>query len=68
MKPVSGKRMCRLLEQRGWQLDRIKGSHHVYRLPTTGQSVTVPVHGNADLKPGTQRSIMRDAGISADDL
>ena len=53
MKPVSGNRMCRLLEERGWVLDRIKGSHHVYRHPKTGRSVTVPVHGNADLKPGT---------------
>jgi predicted RNA binding protein YcfA (HicA-like mRNA interferase family) len=68
MKPVSGKRMCRLLEERGWQLDRSKGSHHVYRHPGTGRSATVPVHGNADLKPGTQRHLMRDAGITADDL
>ncbi|HEX5269826.1 MAG TPA: type II toxin-antitoxin system HicA family toxin [Gemmataceae bacterium] len=68
MKAVSGKRMCRLLEDRGWQLDRIKGSHHVYRYPATGRSVTVPVHGNADLKPGTQRGIMRDAGITPADL
>ncbi len=68
MKPVSGKRMGRLLEARGWQLDRIKGSHHVYRHPGTGRSVTVPVHGNADLKPGTQRNIMRDAGITVADL
>jgi predicted RNA binding protein YcfA (HicA-like mRNA interferase family) len=68
MKPVSGKRMCRLLEKRGWYLDRIRSSHHVYRNPETGRSVTVPVHRNADLKPGIQRSIMRDAGISAADL
>jgi predicted RNA binding protein YcfA (HicA-like mRNA interferase family) len=60
--------MCRLLEARSWQLDRIKGSHHVYRHPGTGRSVTVPVQGNADLKPGTQRSIMRDAGTTATDL
>jgi predicted RNA binding protein YcfA (HicA-like mRNA interferase family) len=28
----------------------------------------VPVHGNQDLKPGTQRGIMRDAGLTDDDL
>ena len=33
-----------------------------------GGRVTVPVHGNKDLKPGTQRSIMRDAALSDDDL
>lgn len=68
MKPISGKRMCRLLEGRGWQLDRVNGSHHVYRHPDTRRRTTVPVHGNSDLKPGTQRSIMRDAGLTDDDL
>ena len=68
MKTVSGKRMCRVLEGRGWLLVRISGSHHVYRNPATGRQTTVPVHGSADLKPGTQRSIMRDAGLTDDDL
>ncbi|MBN9120197.1 MAG: type II toxin-antitoxin system HicA family toxin [Planctomycetes bacterium] len=68
MKPVSGRRMCRVLEARGWELVRVSGSHHVYRNPTSGKQVTVPVHGNKDLKPGTQRSIMRDAGLTDDDL
>ncbi|MFB0554406.1 MAG: type II toxin-antitoxin system HicA family toxin [Phycisphaerae bacterium] len=30
MKPISGKRFCRLLEDRGWILKRINGSHHIY--------------------------------------
>jgi predicted RNA binding protein YcfA (HicA-like mRNA interferase family) len=30
--------------------------------------VIVPVHGNKDLKPGTQRAIMKDAGIADADL
>jgi CheY-like chemotaxis protein len=29
MKPISGMRMCKLLESRGWNLDHISGSHHV---------------------------------------
>ena len=68
MKPVSGRRMCKLLEDRGWQLVRVSGSHHVYRDPATRRRTTVPVHGNTDLKPGTQRSIMRDAELTDADL
>ena len=60
--------MCRILENRGWQLVRINGSHHIYRNATIARQTTVPVHGNDDLKPGTQRSIMRDAGLTDDDL
>ena len=66
MKPVSGKRMCQILGSRGWRLARISGSHHIYRHPDSGRRTSVPVHGNADLKPRTQRSIMRDAGLTSD--
>ena len=68
MKVISGKRMCCVLEEQGWTLARINGSHHVYRDPATGRLVVVPVHANQDLKPGTQRCIMRDAGLTDDDL
>ena len=68
MKIVSGKRMCRVLEQRGWTLARINGSHHIYRHAATGQRTVVPVHGNQALKPGTLRAIMRDAGLADADL
>ena len=67
MKPVSGKRMCKALEDHGWVLDRVSGSHHIYTHPDGGR-VTVPVHANKDLKTGTQRGIMRDAGLTDDDL
>jgi predicted RNA binding protein YcfA (HicA-like mRNA interferase family) len=60
--------MGRALEERGWTLVRINGSHHVYRDPVTGRQVVVPVHANKDLKPGTQRAIMRDAGLTDADL
>ncbi|MGH7201690.1 MAG: type II toxin-antitoxin system HicA family toxin [Planctomycetaceae bacterium] len=68
MKIISGKRMCRVLEKHGWTLARINGSHSIYRDPATGRRVVVPVHGNRDLKPGTQRGIMRDAGLTDDAL
>lgn len=68
MKIVSGKRFCKILEAHGWSLDRISGSHHIYTLPGYRFSLSVPVHGNADLAPGTQRQLMRNAGLSEADL
>lgn len=68
MKPISGRRMCRVLEQHGWSLVRIKGSHHAFRKPDLPMTIIVPVHGNRDLKPGTQNSIMKDAGLTTADL
>lgn len=69
MKPVSGRRMCELLSQRGWSLIRISGSHRIFtRAGPPRQIVSVPVHRNKDLKPKTQRNIMRVAGLTDDDL
>ncbi len=68
MKVISGKRMCRALEKSGWTLVRVKGSHHAYQKPGNPATVIVPVHGNRDLKPGTQRGIMKDAGLTEADL
>jgi predicted RNA binding protein YcfA (HicA-like mRNA interferase family) len=68
VKPVSGKRMCQILGSQGWRLARISGTYHIYRHPDSGRRTSVPVHGNVDLKPRTQRSIMRDAGLTDADL
>jgi predicted RNA binding protein YcfA (HicA-like mRNA interferase family) len=68
MKPVSGKRMCKVLESHGWALDRINGAHHIYTRPDSPLNISVPVHANNDLAPGTQRRIMRQTGLSDADL
>ncbi len=68
MKIISAKQMCRVLEKRGWSLARINSSHYIYRDVATGRRTVVPVHANQDLKPGTQRNIMRDAGLTDADL
>ena len=68
MKPVSGKRMCKILEARGWTLARKSGSHFIYDRPGAPRPVPVPVHANRDLKSGTQKDIMRQAGLTDADL
>ncbi len=30
MKAISGKYLAKLLEKKGWELRRTKGSHHIY--------------------------------------
>lgn len=68
MKAVSGKRMCRILEDRDWVLMRITGSHHIDARPGVPVIISVPVHGNQDLRPGTQRALMREADLTEDDM
>lgn len=68
MKPVSGKRLAKILAGKGWTLDRIKGSHHVFTHPSFPDPVSVPIHGNSDLRARTQKSIMKAAGLTETDL
>jgi len=68
VKPISGKRMCRILEKYGWVLIRIRSSHHAFQKPGEAKTIVVPVHGNKDLKTGTQHGIMKDAGLTDADL
>ena len=68
MKPLTAKQMISMLNVRGWSLVRQRGSHMVLKKLETGQSVIVPNHPGHTLSTGTQRRIMRDAGITPDEL
>ena len=68
MKAVTGKRFCRLLENKSWKLMRINGSHHIYLKIGVSARISVPVHGNATLKIGLQKHLMKIAGIDESEL
>ena len=68
MKAVTGKRMAKLAEQKGWILARIHGSHHVFTKEGRIERVVIPIHGNQTLKIGLQRSLMRIIPVAEDEL
>ena len=66
---VSGRRVIRALQRAGFVVDRIAGSHHLLvHHGNPSRLVTVPVHGTHDLKPGTLRSIIRQAGLTVEEF
>jgi predicted RNA binding protein YcfA (HicA-like mRNA interferase family) len=65
MKSIKPKEIISLLEERGFKFIRQKGSHRLYKKDTS--RVTVPFH-NKDLKPGTLRNILKQAGLTEADL
>lgn len=68
MKAVSGKHLARVLERNGWELRRVKGSHHIYSKVGYQVRLSVPIHGNQTLKTGLQRHLMKLADLSEADL
>jgi len=57
VRPVAGPDMCRLVEAKGWILQRIYSKAGVPKV------ISIPLHGSRDLKPGLADRIARDAGV-----
>jgi predicted RNA binding protein YcfA (HicA-like mRNA interferase family) len=65
---LTPRQLIRALGRAGFLLHHVRGSHHYFRHPAKpGVLVTVPFH-NRDLKRGTLRAILRQAGITLDEL
>ena len=63
MKNITGKKLCKILEENGWMLVRIRGSHHVYTKDGEEARIIVPVHGNKEIKLGLLKAILKTAGL-----
>lgn len=64
---LSAREIIRLLERHGFTLERQSGSHAIYRHPD-GRRTTVPIHGKRDIGRGLLRRILRDAGLTPEDI
>jgi predicted RNA binding protein YcfA (HicA-like mRNA interferase family) len=63
---VTGPDAIKAFEQAGFVLARVEGSHHILKKPGHRYLLTVPVHGNRSLKPGTLRGLLRGADMSVE--
>ncbi|WP_017581898.1 type II toxin-antitoxin system HicA family toxin [Nocardiopsis valliformis] len=64
---VRGDKLVKALERAGFHMVRIRGSHHAMRHPD-GRGTSVPVHGGQDVAKGTLRGILKDCGMSVEEL
>lgn len=68
MKQVTGKELAKAIQGRGWQLARIKGSHHIFIKAGCRERIVIPIHGNQPLKIGLLKAQMKIAGLLDQDL
>jgi predicted RNA binding protein YcfA (HicA-like mRNA interferase family) len=57
------KEIIKLIEKDGWILSRTKGSHRQFKHPTKTGLVTIAGHERDDLRPKTESSILKQAGL-----
>ena len=69
LRRLSGKQVFTLLSSVGFVESRVRGSHHIltFRHDVEECHVTIPIHGNEPLPPGTLKSIYRQAAVCVDE-
>jgi predicted RNA binding protein YcfA (HicA-like mRNA interferase family) len=66
---LKGDDVIRALRKAGFDVTRIKGSHHVMRhRDDPGRATVVPVHASRDVKRGLLRKIIDDAGLTVEEF
>ena len=61
------KKLLAIFKNNGFQTDHTTGSHIILRHPVSSKRVVIPYH-TKDLPKGTILSIIRQAGLTKDDL
>ena len=64
---ISGKELIRILKKIGFEVSRIKGSHHLLK-HLDGRSTVIPVHSNEDIGTGLLNKILKDCELTKDEL
>jgi predicted RNA binding protein YcfA (HicA-like mRNA interferase family) len=59
---MTAKQVERKLIENGFTFDQTHGLHRIY-VKSGFPPISVPFHGNKDLKSGTLRNILKTAGI-----
>ncbi len=66
---LSGKAVVKALGNAGFQIRRVRGSHHILVKPgVEPRIVSVPVHGNRPLAKGTLAGIVEESGLSDEEF
>ncbi len=64
---VTGKSVILALRKLGFDVQRVKESHHFLRHPD-GRTTVIPVHSGESLGPGLLAKILRDVERTRDEL
>ncbi|HAJ32101.1 MAG TPA: hypothetical protein DCK79_01820 [Candidatus Atribacteria bacterium] len=64
---ITPQKVIRILERKGFVVDRAKGSHRIYYHSKGGRRVVIPYH-RKDLPKGTLMEILKQASIDKEEL
>ncbi len=62
LRRIRGREVIAALKRAGFEVVRVRGSHHFLRHPE-GRATVVPCHAGETIGPGLMRKILRDAEL-----
>ena len=64
---LSGKKVVKALARAGFQVIRVRGSHHFLR-HDDGRTTVVPIHSGETIGPGLLSKILRDCELTREEF
>jgi predicted RNA binding protein YcfA (HicA-like mRNA interferase family) len=64
---LTGKKVIAALKKGGFEVLRVKSSHHFLR-HADGRTTVVPVHAGETIGPGLMQKILRDCAMAFDEF
>lgn len=64
----TGDLVVRAFKRSGWTVSRQKGSHVIMERSGYDVTLSIPVHKSKDVKRGTLRDLIRDAGMTIEEF
>ena len=64
---LTGKELIKILKKHGFEVSRIRGSHHFLK-HSDGRATVVPVHRGESVGPGLLNKISKDAEVEIKDI
>jgi predicted RNA binding protein YcfA (HicA-like mRNA interferase family) len=63
LRALSGRQVCKIMSQHGFDQVRQKGSHIIMQKKKGNTTITVPVPDHDELRTGTLLGIVRQSGL-----
>jgi predicted RNA binding protein YcfA (HicA-like mRNA interferase family) len=63
MRILSGRDVCRILAQHGYEEIRQRGSHIIMQKKIEESTITIPIPNHKEIRPGTLMSIIRQSRL-----
>jgi predicted RNA binding protein YcfA (HicA-like mRNA interferase family) len=64
---LTGKQLIKILYTFGFEVTRIRGSHHILK-HTDGRRTVIPMHGSETIGPGLLNKILKDVDMKHSQL